>query len=605
MEGKKEEAVGMAILTSSPAPASTSSSGEASSPLASPPHNNGGASAANNSGAEADVPGGLKPNRLEEKFNKVWGGLSRKTRKAIIAIIVAIILMLVILTASLMTTGYVVSNQTVVIKNPILLRGGWVVNTEGIVGIRDVLIGNGAILIVSAANGLIPVSMLPAGTQTINCSGKYVMPGGIEAHTHLAMPFMGTVAIDGWEAGSQAAVAGGTTTVLDFVMASKNYGSSIVNSLDQWQKNAASGKTLVNYGFHMALGWWDDSVAKDMATVVKRGVPSFKHFMAYKGSLMLTDAEILASFKRCKELGILPSVHAEDGETIATNQQRLAVTLGQGAFPLAHAQSRPPQVEGDAVARVIALAKQAETPVVIVHTSAAQSIGPMQRAQSSGQKVYGEVLAVHLTLDETRYFLNRTDANGNRMDPETAWNTAAAHVLSPPLREKSHVAAMWAALLNGTLTMVSTDHCAFSTAQKRAGRTDFRLIPNGIPGLEERLYLLWDQGVNTGKISVQQFVALTSTNAAKLYNMFPAKGRIAQGSDADILVWDPLKQHTFSAATHFTKSEIEIYEGMTVKGSPVMTIVNGQIVFQDGKIVATGQVGTFVARKPFGAAYDA
>ncbi len=289
-----------------------------------------------------------------------------------------------------------------------------------------------------------------------------------------------------------------------------------------------------DYSYHMAITWWGEKVWDDMKTVTERGINTFKHFMAYKGALMVNDDEMFASFTRCAELGAIPFVHAENGDVVAELQRKLLAEGNTG--PEAHAYSRPPAVEGEATNRAIMIADMAGVPVYIVHTSCEEAHEAIRRARMRGQRVWGEPLIQHLTLDEGEY-VNKD------------WDHAARRVMSPPFRSKHHQDSLWAGLQSGSLSVVATDHCAFTTAQKRFGVGDFTKIPNGTGGLEDRMPMLWTHGVETGRITMNEFVAVTSTNIAKILNCYPKKGAVLVGADADLVVWDPKKTKTISAKT--------------------------------------------------------
>ncbi len=358
------------------------------------------------------------------------------------------------------------------------------------------------------------------GDTTVDAKGAYIMPGGIDPHTHLEMPFMGTTAAETWESGTFAALSGGTTTVVDFVIPGSD---GMLAAYDAWAERAgrqASG----DYSFHMCVNGWSQTHFDEMEKVVARGVNTFKHFMAYKGALMVNDDEMFASFQRCASLGALPLVHAENGDIVAALQEKFMRDGVTG--PEGHAYSRPPEVEGEATNRAIMIADAAGVPVYIVHTSSEQAHEAIRRARQKGMRVYGEPLIQHLTLDETEYF-------------NKDWDYAARRVMSPPFRDKSHQDSLWAGLSSGSLQVVATDHCAFTTKQKRTGAGNFMKIPNGTGGLEDRLSVLWTKGVETGRITPNEFVAVTSTNIAQILNIYPQKGAILVGSDADICVWDP------------------------------------------------------------------
>ncbi|WP_332686005.1 dihydropyrimidinase, partial [Devosia sp.] len=350
-----------------------------------------------------------------------------------------------------------------------------------------------------------------SGGEVLDASGCYVMPGGIDPHTHLEMPFMGTYSSDDFESGTRAALSGGTTMVVDFCLPSPQ--QSLLEALQMWDNKTS--KASCDYSFHMAITWWGEQVFNEMADVVDRGITSFKHFMAYKGALMVDDDEMFSSFQRCADLGALPLVHAENGDVVAQMTAKLLAAGNNG--PEAHAYSRPPEVEGEATNRAIMIADMAGVPVYIVHTSCEQAHEAIRRARQAGKRVYGEPLIQHLVLDETEYF-NRD------------WDYAARRVMSPPFRNKQHQDSLWAGLASGSLQVVATDHCAFTTAQKRNGIGNFAKIPNGTGGLEDRMPVLWTKGVKTGRLTMNEFVAVTSTNIAKILNMYPKKGAILVGA---------------------------------------------------------------------------
>jgi dihydropyrimidinase len=422
-------------------------------------------------------------------------------------------------------------------------------------------------------------SLKHAADHVLDASGCYVMPGGIDPHTHLEMPFMGTTAYEDFSSGTRAAISGGTTMVVDFVLPAP--GQSMVEALQDWHQKA--GKAAGDYSFHMAVTWWGEKVWEEMPEVVRRGVNTFKHFMAYKGALMVNDDEMYQSFLRCAEIGALPLVHAENGDVVARLQQKFFESGVTG--PEGHAYSRPPEVEGEAANRAIMIADQAGVPVYIVHVSCEAAHEAIRRARALGKRVYGEPLIQHLTLDEGEYF-NRD------------WDYAARRVMSPPFRDKVNQDSLWAGLAAGSLQVVATDHCAFTTEQKRMGVGDFRKIPNGTGGLEDRLPVLWTKGVKTGRLTMNEFVAVTSTNIAKILNIYPRKGAIAVGSDADIVVFDPDKKKTISAAKQFSAIDYNVFEGVAVSGLPRFTLSRGEIVFQDGDVTAEDGRGRFIERPP-------
>ncbi len=419
-----------------------------------------------------------------------------------------------------------------------------------------------------------------SGDETFDAAGCYVMPGGIDPHTHLEMPFMGTYSADDFESGTRAALAGGTTMVVDFCLPSP--GQSLLEAITMWDNK--STRALCDYSFHMAITWWSEQVFDEMPQVVEKGISSFKHFMAYKGALMVDDDEMFSSFQRCAELGALPMVHAENGDVVAQLQAKLMAQGNDG--PEAHAFSRPPEVEGEATNRAIMIADMAGVPLYVVHVSCEQSHEAIRRARQKGMRVFGEPLVQHLTLDDSEY-----------SNPD--WDHAARRVMSPPFRNKQHQDSLWAGLQAGSLQVVATDHCAFTTAQKRTGVGDFTKIPNGTGGLEDRMPVLWSAGVNTGRLTMNEFVAVTSTNIAKILNMYPKKGAIVEGADADLVVWDPNKTKTIGVASQQSVIDYNVFEGVEVKGLPRHVFSRGELAVSNGEVTAKPGHGQFVARQPY------
>ncbi|MBO6673545.1 MAG: dihydropyrimidinase [Rhizobiales bacterium] len=420
---------------------------------------------------------------------------------------------------------------------------------------------------------------LSGGTE-LDATGCYVMPGGIDPHVHLEMPFMGTYSSDDFESGTRAGLSGGTTMVVDFCL--PNPDQSLLEALQRWDNK--STRANCDYSFHMAITWWGEQVWNEMEDVTKRGINTFKHFMAYKGALMVDDDEMFSSFQRCAAIGALPLVHAENGDVVAQLQQKLLAEGNNG--PEAHAYSRPAEVEGEATNRAIMIADMAGVPVYIVHTSSEQAHEAIRRARQNGIRAYGEPLIQHLTLDDSEY-----------AHPD--WDHAARRVMSPPFRDKKHQDSLWAGLAAGSLQVVATDHCAFTTEQKRNGVGDFTLIPNGTGGLEDRLPMLWTHGVETGRLTMNEFVAVTSTNIAKILNVYPKKGAILEGADADIVVWDPAKEKTITADTQQSAIDYNVFEGKHVKGLPRYTLTRGVVAVDDGEVKTREGHGKFVAREPF------
>jgi dihydropyrimidinase len=427
----------------------------------------------------------------------------------------------------------------------------------------------------------------PAGAALVDAHGQYVMPGGIDPHTHMELPFMGTTASDDFYTGTAAGLAGGTTSIIDFVIPSPR--QPLMEAFREWRGWA--GKAAADYGFHVAVTWWDESVHRDMGTLVhEHGVSSFKHFMAYKNAIMADDEVLVNSFSRSLELGALPTVHAENGELVFQLQRQLLARGMTG--PEAHPLSRPPEVEGEAAHRAIRIAQVLGVPVYIVHVSAKDAVDAIARARSEGLRVFGEVLPGHLVIDEAVY-----------RDPD--WTRAAAHVMSPPFRSSEHREALWRALQAGQLHTTATDHCVFCASQKAMGRADFTKIPNGCGGVEDRMSILWHHGVNQGRLTPSEFVRVTSTNAAQIFNLYPRKGAVQVGSDADLVVWDPAASRTISVKTHHQKVDFNVFEGMTVQGVATHTLTRGALAWTDGELRAVRGAGHYLKRPPNPAYFDA
>ncbi len=462
----------------------------------------------------------------------------------------------------------------------ILIRGGTVVNADRSF-VADVLCQDGSV--VAVGENL----HAPAGATVVDAGGQYVMPGGIDPHTHMQLPFMGTTTMDDFFSGTAAAMAGGTTTIIDFVI--PNPQQPLLEAYQTWRGWAE--KSASDYSFHMAITWWDETVKRDMGTLVQQeGINSFKHFMAYKNAIMCDDETLVNSFKRALELGAMPTVHAENGELVYLLQREVAALGISG--PEGHPLSRPPMVEGEAANRAIAIADVLGVPIYVVHVSCIESAEAIARARARGQRVYGEVLAGHLLLDDSVY-----------RNPDFA--SAAAHVMSPPFRPKGHQEALWRGLQSGNLHTTATDHCTFCAAQKAAGRDDFSKIPNGCGGVEERLAVIWDAGVNSGRLTPSEFVAITSANTAKLFNLYPRKGSVSVGADADLVVWDPQGTKTLSAKTQHSLGDFNVFEGRTVRGIPSHTVSQGVLVFAQGELRAERGKGRYLKRPAFGANFAA
>jgi len=462
----------------------------------------------------------------------------------------------------------------------IVIRGGTIVNADQTLK-ADVYCENGKIKAIGVD------LEVPSKAEVVDASGQLIMPGGIDPHTHMQLPFMGTVASEDFFTGTAAGLAGGTTTIIDFVI--PNPQQRLMDAYKTWRE--WSEKSCSNYSFHVAVTWWDDSVHKDMGTLVREeGVNSFKHFMAYKNAIMADDEILYNSFSRALDLGAIVTAHAENGELVYQLQRKL-LEMGMTG-PEAHPLSRPPAAEGEAANRAIRLAEVIGLPLYLVHVSTKDALDEITRARNAGQRVYGEALAGHLLIDDSVY-----------QNPD--FEFAAAHVMSPPFRSTEHQDALWKGLQSGNLQTTATDHCCFCADQKAAGKDNFTLIPNGTAGVEDRMAMLWTHGVGTGRLTPQEFVAVTSTNTAKIFNIHPRKGVIQVGADADIVIWDTGATKTISKDTHHQNVDFNIFEGWEVKGVPSNTICNGELKFADGELRVEAGTGIYVKRPAFPTAFSA
>lgn len=463
-------------------------------------------------------------------------------------------------------------------SSKLLIKGGTVVNADR-QQLADVYIEDGMIVAVQ------PNIQVADEVRILDASGKYVMPGGIDPHTHLEMPFMGQTTIDDFFSGQAAALAGGTTMHIDFVIPSNG---SLAEGFEAYAKKAE--KSCMDYAFHMAITSWNEGVARDMEILVKeKGINSFKFFMAYKGSLMVNDEILLKGLKMCKDLGALAQVHAENGDAVAEGQSRM-IELGITG-PEGHALSRPSMLEGEATARAIRLAQFVNTPLYVVHVMSTDALDEIIRARQSGQRVIGEPVVSGLVLDDSKLW-----------NPD--FKIAAQYVMSPPIRSSGHNKALQAALSTGLLQLVGTDHCSFNSTQKEAGLNDFRKIPNGVNGIEERMHLIWDVMVNSGQISVMDYVRITSTACAQIFNIYPRKGAIIPNSDADIIILNPNATFQITAKSHHSKIDTNVYEGWAGKGKVEVTISRGKVVWEhEGLMIERGS-GKYISMPPFGSLFD-
>jgi dihydropyrimidinase len=456
-----------------------------------------------------------------------------------------------------------------------LIQGGTVLTATDTF-LADVLVENGKIA--GVANQF-------AGTfdETIDAKGKYVFPGGIDVHTHMDMPFGGTTASDDFESGTIAAAHGGTTTLIDFAIQQK--GNTLKQALDTWHAKA-EGKAATDYGFHMIATDLPPSQLDAMNDIVKEGVTSIKLFMAYPGVLLLDDQSIFRAMLRAGELGALITMHAETGLPIDVLVER-ALAKGHTA-PIYHGLTRPQVAEATGTERAIALAEMAGVPVYMVHLSAHRALERVMEARDRGLPAYAETCPQYL-------FMSEDDLKGTPEDPFQG----AKYVCTPPLRPAFHQDHLWRGLRNYDLQVVATDHCPFCFKdQKELGRDSFAKIPNGMPGVETRLYLLWE-GVRQGRISMNRFVEITSSAPAKIFGLYPRKGTMAVGADADLVVWDPEKKHTLSVKTLHMRVDYSPLEGREVTGFPSVVMQRGHVLARDGKFMGKAGNGQFLKRGTF------
>jgi dihydropyrimidinase len=428
---------------------------------------------------------------------------------------------------------------------------------------------------------------LPANSadNAIDATGMYVMPGGIDAHTHLDMPLGSIVSTDDFETGTRAAAFGGTTTIVDFAIQAR--GTNMRDALDTWWKKA-EGRATIDYGLHMIVTNLGGSGLEDMDAMVGEGVASFKLFMAYPNSLMVDDATIFKALSRAARNGALICVHAENGGVIDVLIER-ALAEGKTA-PIYHALTRPPRAEGEAVHRAIAIAEIAGAPVYIVHVTSEDALNQVREARDRGLPAFAETCPQYLLLSIEE--LERPGFEG------------AKYVLTPPLRPKEHQPKLWDGLKHDHLQVVSTDHCPFCFAdQKALGKDDFTKIPNGGPGIENRLQLIYHYGVNSGKLSMNRFVEIVSTAPARIFGLYPKKGEIAPGSDADVVIWDPNATHTISARTHHMRVDYSMFEGFEVRGNARSVLSRGEVIVDGGKFLGRAGRGNYLKRAARGGAW--
>jgi len=460
----------------------------------------------------------------------------------------------------------------------ILIRGGQIVTAEKTVTGNILIVGDK----IRDIGDTLPVETVE---RVVEAKGMLVLPGGIDVHTHLDMPFGGTTTSDDFETGTRAAAFGGTTTLIDFAIQAR--GTRMRDALDTWWKKAEK-RAVIDYGLHMIVTDLAEADMDDMDSMVADGVASFKLFMAYPGVLMVDDATIFRALSRTAKNGALICMHAENGGVIDVMMRR-ALAEGKTA-PIQHALTRPVTAEAEAVHRAIAMAQIAGAPVYIVHLSSEDALNQVREARDRGVPAFAETCPQYLLLSVEE--LARPDFEG------------AKYVLTPPLREKHHQARLWEGLQKDHLQVVSTDHCPFCfKEQKELGKDDFTKIPNGGPGIENRLQLLYHHGVNEGRISVNRLVELTATSPAKIFGLYPRKGTIAVGSDADIVIWDPQAEHTISASTHHMRVDYSMFEGFRVRGNARTVISRGQIIVDKGRFVGRAGRGVYLKRAARGGAW--
>jgi len=457
----------------------------------------------------------------------------------------------------------------------VLIKGGRVITAA------DDYVGD--VFVEDERISLIGESLDVEAERTIDARGKYLLPGCIDPHTHLDMPFGGTITTDDFTSGHTAAAFGGTTCHVDFCI--QPPGQSFAQALETWHAKA-NGKSIIDVGFHIAVtDLKDGGSLEELARLPDQGVTSYKLFMAYKGALMVDDETLFKTMQVAAETGALVMVHAENGDAIDV---LVKAALAEGKTePKYHALTRPPETEGEATNRAIQLARVADCNLYVVHVSCKESIDPIAVAREKGWKTWGETCTQYFFVDYT--YLERPDFEG------------AKYVYTPPPRPKENQEHLWAAIRSDILSVVSTDHCAFNwDGQKTLGRDDFSKIPNGGPGIENRLQMMHEFGARAGRITLNRMVELLATNPAKLFGLYPRKGTIAVGSDADMVIFDPEKKVTLSAATHHSNVDYNLFEGTEVTGSPEIVLRRGEIIVEGDELRAQPGSGQFVKRARFG-----
>ncbi|KAH9741762.1 Dihydropyrimidinase [Citrus sinensis] len=445
----------------------------------------------------------------------------------------------------------------------ILIKGGTVVNAHH-QQIADVYVEDGIVVAVQ------PNINVGDDVKVLDATGKFVMPGGIDPHTHLAMEFMGSETIDDFFSGQAAALAGGTTMHIDFVIP---INGSLTAGFEAYEKKAKN--SCMDYGFHMAITKWDEIVSDEMEVMVKeKGINSFKFFMAYKGSFMINDELLIEGFKRCKSLGALAMVHAENGDAVFEGQKRM-IELGITG-PEGHALSRPPLLEGEATTRAIRLAEFVNTPLYVVHVMSMDAMEEIAKARKAGPNFLN--ITIPLCDSCRQRVIGEPVVSGLVLDDSWLWHSD---------------------FVTAAKQLVGTDHCAFNSTQKAFGIDDFRKIPNGVNGIEERMHLVWDTMVESGQISVTDYVRLTSTECARIFNVYPRKGAILVGSDADIIIFNPNSSFEITARSHHSRLDTNVYEGRRVKGKVEVTIAGGRVVWENDELNVVPGSGKYIEMRPF------
>ncbi|MGE6379114.1 dihydropyrimidinase [Peribacillus muralis] len=440
------------------------------------------------------------------------------------------------------------------------------------------------ILIENEKIAMIGKDLTADGAEIIDAKGAYIFPGGIDPHTHLDMPFGGTTTKDDYETGTIAAAFGGTTTIIDFCLTEK--GAPLKEAIDTWHKKAKE-KAAIDYGFHLMISEITDEVLAELPRIiVDEGITSFKVFMAYKNVFQADDATLYRTLLQAKELGALVMVHAENGDVIDYLTKQ-ALEKGN-TDPIYHALTRPPELEGEATGRAAKLTEMTNGQLYVVHVTCEEAVEKITEARNKGVDIWGETCPQYLVLDQT--YLEKPHFEGSK------------YVWSPPLREKKNQEVLWNALKMGQLQTIGSDQCSFDfKGQKDLGRADFTKIPNGGPTIEDRMSILFSEGVMKGRITLNQFVDVTSTRAAKLFGLFPKKGTIAVGSDADIVIFDPEVERTLSVDTHHMAVDYNAFEGMEITGEPVSVLSRGEFVIKDKQFVGEAGKGQFLKREKYNA----